>query len=232
MNFKPSQIKLITFDLDDTLWDGTEVIVHAEQAQQSWLETHVPHVAQQLTQEGMRNRKIAFAKDNKDILHRVTTVRLKFLTHLFDEFDVQAPEQKAQECFDVFYLARQNVSLFDGMEDTLQALNKHFRVAALTNGNSDAKIIGIDHLFEFVLGAEDFPAAKPAPYMFDAALERTGLSAEQCLHVGDHPDHDMLGAYNAGWKTCWLKDGQREWNNSFEADLVIESVNELRGLIK
>jgi len=231
MQFNPANIKLITFDLDDTLWDGTEVILHAEKAQQKWLNENVPHISEFLSQEEMRNRKIAFARENKDILHRVTTVRTKFLTHLFNEFDVANPEQKALECFDVFYQARQNVSLFHGMEETLKALKDAYRIGALTNGNSDLKIIGIDHLFEFIFSAEDFPAAKPAPHMFDAALDHTGLSPEQCLHVGDHPGHDMLGAYDAGWKTCWLKDGQREWNNEFEADLVIESVNELIELL-
>lgn len=231
MKINPSEIKLITFDLDDTLWDGTEVILHAEKAQQAWLNENVPHISEQLSQEAMRHRKIAFARENKDILHRVTTVRTQFLTHLFNEFDVVNPERKAQECFDVFYDARQNVKLFEGMEETLEALSKIYRIGALTNGNSDLNMIGIDHLFEFIFSAEDFPAAKPEPHMFDAALAHTQLSPEQCLHVGDHPNHDMFGAYQAGWKTCWLQDGQRNWNNDFDADLVITSVNELRSLL-
>ncbi len=231
MNFKPTDIKLITFDLDDTLWDGSDVIRFAEHAQQQWLDEHVPQISQQLSQEELRNRKIAFAKNNKDILHRVSTVRTEFLTHLFREFQVENPQEKAQACFEVFYHARQNVTLFEGAKDTLTALKDVYRIGALTNGNSDVHVIGINHLFEFVFSAEDFPAAKPAPHMFDAALEHTGLQPEQCLHVGDHPNHDILGAYQAGWKTCWLQDGQREWNNDFDADLTITSVNQLLALL-
>ena len=231
MIFDPKKIKLITFDLDDTLWDGTSVISYAEQAMQSWLQVHTPQLAEQLSQADMRARKIAFAKANASILHRVSTVRLAFLKTLFSEFNIENSEQKAEQCFQTFYQARQNVELFDGIESTLQTLLNHYRIGAITNGNSDLSIIGLDHLFEFAYSAEDFPAAKPSPHMFDAALELTGLSADECLHVGDHPKHDVMGAHDAGWQTVWLKDGTRTWDLDFEPGLIIESVNELSSLL-
>lgn len=227
MSFEPSQIKLISFDLDDTLWDGHAVIMQAEKAMLDWMAEFTPQVHETFSTEDLRKAKIQFAKANPDILHKTSVVRLEFLKQLFKNLAIHDHETQANTCFQHFYQARQKVELFDGMEDSLKILGENFQIIAITNGNSHLGLIGIDHLFEFCLGADDFPAAKPQPHMFEAALEKTGLTADQCLHVGDHPNHDMLGAFNAGFKTCWLKDGTREWNQDFTADLIISSVNEL-----
>jgi len=40
--------------------------------------------------------------------------------------------------------------------------------------------------------------SKPSPRIFEEALERTGVSAREALHVGDHPAEDYEGARAAG----------------------------------
>ena len=40
-------IRLITFDLDDTLWDNRPVILGAEAAMRDWLALHTPRLAAQ-----------------------------------------------------------------------------------------------------------------------------------------------------------------------------------------
>lgn len=231
MNYDPSNIQLITFDLDDTLWDGKRVIRHAEQTMQAWLDIHVPLIAERISRDEMRDRKIAFAKSNKHLIHRVSSLRLKFLAELFKEFDLHNSDELAHQCYQTFYHARQNVRLFEGVENALSLLSQEYRIGAITNGNSDLSIIGVNHLFEFAFSAEDFSAAKPSPDMFDAAIEMTGLRPEQCIHVGDHPEHDVLGAYAAGWQAIWLDDGSHQWCSEIRPSKVIHSVAELLDLL-
>jgi putative hydrolase of the HAD superfamily len=75
-------IKLITFDLDDTLWDTAPVIVSAEASMREWLATHaskvgelpVEHFAilrQQVLQPGLK--------------HRISALRHRVLFHAFEE---------------------------------------------------------------------------------------------------------------------------------------------------
>jgi FMN phosphatase YigB (HAD superfamily) len=43
---------------------------------------------------------------------------------------------------------------------------------------------------------------KPHPRHFQHALDQSGVSAEQILHVGDHPLRDIQGARAHGFRTC------------------------------
>lgn len=219
-------VTVISFDLDDTLWSGTEVLIKAEKAMMEWIQLHTPEVMK-LSRDEMRDKKIQFVKSNPHLRYQVSGVRQKFLHALFDEFNIESAEERSLQCFDAFYQARQNVTLFEGVEDVLTDLKKDFQLISLTNGNADIELVGLKPFFELSLNGEDFSKPKPDPEMFLHALEKIQVKPEQVLHVGDHPNHDMLGAFEIGMKTCWLKDGTREWDQAFEPDITIEHVREL-----
>ena len=44
----------------------------------------------------------------------------------------------------------------------------------------------------------DYFFRKPNRYMFDIAIEKSGLSPDEIWYCGDNPDYDVVGAYNAG----------------------------------
>jgi putative hydrolase of the HAD superfamily len=46
---------------------------------------------------------------------------------------------------------------------------------------------------------------KPHRSIFDLALERAGVKAEEALMVGDSFRHDIEGALSAGWRAVLLK---------------------------
>jgi len=71
-------------------------------------------------------------------------------------------------------------------------------------------------LFRFQLGAREHGAAKPAASIFHAACAQLGLRPAQVLHVGDDIALDIVGAAQAGLRTCWInrvdRDGRaRPW---------------------
>ena len=223
----PKGVKVISFDLDDTLWNGHQVILHAEQAMLDWMTANTPQVLSQLSQTQLRDKKFQFIKSQPYLRNKISLARQQFLQALFQEFGYQQAQQLAQACFDAFYEARQNVVLFDDVLETLSALKKEYQLIAITNGNADIHKTGLGHIFDFCLQAESFSRPKPHPDIFCHALERIGCSAEQVLHVGDHPVHDMQGAFDVGMRTCWLDDGKRQWDQDFEPDFVIESISGL-----
>ena len=220
-------IKVISFDLDDTLWSGTQVLVQAEQAMLSWLANHTPSIHQALSKLELRQRKLQFIKERPHLRYKVSQARLQFLEKLFSDFHYPHADTLAQQCFAVFYEARQQVTLFPGVKGALAALQTQVKLIAITNGNADIEAVGLSDYFEFCLNGEDFPYPKPHGEIFRTALAQAGVAGHECLHVGDHPEHDMLGAKEAGLMTCWLQDGRYPWQHDFTADLTISHVREL-----
>lgn len=229
-SFSLSQIKVISFDLDDTLWNGTQVLIKAEQAVQQWMATHAKEISAGISSKEMRDRKINFIKNNPHLINQISQARQLFLANLFSEFNYANPDEMAKECFEQFYQARQQVQLFEGVIDSLVKLKNHVRLIAITNGNANIELVGLRDYFEFCLNAEDFIKPKPHGDIFMSALEKADIQAHECLHVGDHPVHDMLGAFDVGMATCWLEDGSRDWQQDFSPNLTIKNVKELAQL--
>lgn len=220
-------LKVISFDLDDTLWDGTEVLLRAEQAMLDWFASHAPRVLTLSPQE-LRDAKLEFAQKHKDIAHRMSTLRMWFLKELMAQFDYA--DHMAEACFEAFYQTRLDVRVFEGVEDTLASLSQHFSLVAITNGNADVYATPLGKYFEFALAAEEFERPKPHPDMFEEMLNRINVRPDQVLHVGDHPVHDVQGAYDVGMKVCWVNANNKEWKGVFKPHMSVSHVRELNAL--
>ena len=77
-------------------------------------------------------------------------------------------------------------------------------LAAVSNGNACLRRIGLMPLFRFQLGAREHGAAKPASSIFHAACTQLACAPSQVLHVGDDVELDVVGAAQAGLRTCWI----------------------------
>jgi len=220
-------LKVISFDLDDTLWDGTEVLLRAEQAMLDWFAQYAPRVLSLSPQE-LREAKTDFAQRHRAVAHRMSTLRMWFLKDLLGQFNYS--EHMAEACFQAFYQTRLDVTLFEGVEETLAELAPHFTLVAVTNGNADVYATPIGKYFEFALTAEEFERPKPHPDMFEDTLTRTCIKPEQVLHVGDHPVHDVQGAYDMGMKVCWVNRKDATWKGVFDPHLIVSHVRELKEL--
>lgn len=65
------------------------------------------------------------------------------------------------------------------------------------------KELHMEHLFNAVVVSAEVGAEKPNPVIFEAALERLGLSCDEVVHVGDDRRNDLWGARDAGI-CAWL----------------------------
>jgi HAD superfamily hydrolase (TIGR01549 family) len=224
-------ITLITFDLDDTLWDVRPALIKAEQAQNDWLQRHYPKSIAGIDSAAMNERKRQLIKRHPDLIHHISRFRQRFLYELLLEAGLatQEAEVAAQAAFDAFIARRNDVALFDQTVPMLQQLQPHFRLGALTNGNADVSKTPLAPYFEFALKAEDVGAAKPEPQLFDAALTRTQTLAQHAIHVGDSHDHDIVGAHRAGMRSVWLNTSG---DCSDLADASIRCLSELPRVVQ
>lgn len=118
-----------------------------------------------------------------------------------------------------------------GAPKLLQHLKKRGSVNVLSNGFANLQFrklqsAGLDRYIDLMVLSDDIGVTKPDKRLFDYALEKAKANAETTLMIGDNYDADILGAYNAGWKTIFFnRRGENIGNNV--ADLVVQSLEEI-----
>lgn len=204
-----SQIKVLSFDLDDTLWDCAPAIAGAEEALYAWHQDVTPDVAKAHSPDSLQAYRTRIKMDYPELQGCVTASRLAGLRRLLAEFGY--PESLAEQGFTVFYKARSDVQLYDGALELLASLQQDYRLAAITNGNADLESIGIADFFEYIYAADLTKAAKPASDMFRLCLDDMNIQASELLHIGDNPVTDVGGGHNARVKTLWYNPYNSAW---------------------
>jgi len=225
-------IKLITFDLDDTLWDNVPVIISAEASMRQWLATHASKVGE-LPLEHFASLRQQVLQRHPELKHRISVLRQRVLMHAFEEAgypQLQATEM-ADVCFEAFIHARHQLTVFPEAEPMLQALRQHFLLGVITNGNADVQRVGLADYFHFALRAEDIGIAKPDARLFQEALQRGGVDAAAAVHIGDHPGDDIAGAQQAGLRAVWFNPTGKAWEGETLPDAQIRSLAELPELL-
>ncbi len=132
------------------------------------------------------------------------------------------------------YFARADSwSLFDDTEAVLKSLKTRGLILVMIS-NFDSRVLGICRglgiadYFDSVFISSSAGFAKPAPGIFQLALERHGLAPCDAVHVGDSPETDIEGARNAGVRPVLLdRSGRLESGGAAR----IRGLGELMGLL-
>ncbi|WP_193073396.1 HAD family hydrolase [Pseudomonas sp. FME51] len=207
--------QLLTFDLDNTLWETESVVAAAEQALLEWLDQHAPLFTQRLDQEARRAVRNEVLASDPALRHRVTALRIAILERGLRKAGY-TPEQAAELSlagFEVFLEARHALTFFPHCEPLLEELAKHYQLATISNGNADVRRLGLEKYFKIIVSADEVGLSKPDPAPFLAALERAGVEPHQALHIGDHPVDDIQGAREVGLHTLWFNRLGLEWTD-------------------
>ena len=209
-------IRLVTFDLDNTLWETDPVIMAAEQACYQWLQQHTPAVTQLYDLAGLFQYKRQLLQSYPDWHFQLTKLRYETYRRLIMQagYNAETAEQKAADLMQVFHQYRNQVTLYPSVEPTLTQLANQFSLMTITNGNSDLEKIGLDHLFDQHFSAETSGAAKPDPRMFQQALEAAAATPKLTLHIGDHALQDIAAAQRLGMRTAWFNPQGQSWQEA------------------
>lgn len=226
MSPTPTSIVAICLDLDDTLWPVAPVIQRAEAKLMQWLVDHCPAVAERVTLELMRRRREEMTRRFPDRLHDMTFMRRTLLRELLGESGYGPA--LAEQAFEIFFQERNRVELYDDVLPALHRLSSRFPLVAVSNGNADLSMIGLDRFFVASVQAREIGLPKPESAIFDAAARRAGVSPEQVLHVGDDPHADVHGARQAGMQVAWLDRQCVGWTAEVPApEWVVSDLQEL-----
>jgi len=219
-------IKAITLDLDDTLWPVWPAIEQAEKDLLDWLGQHAPQTAALLAQPAARQEIREHVNAlHPDLKHNLSALRTRSIRLALSRSGEDSG--LAEAAFDVFFAARNRVTLFDDVVHALAFLSRRFPLVALSNGNADIARIGIAPYFTASLSAQQFGVGKPDPRIFHAAASAVGVQAHEVLHVGDDAALDVLAALRCGMQTVWVNRTDHLWTHPEQPHETVTTLAEL-----
>ena len=224
------KIKCITFDLDDTLWACSPVLSKAEKACYDWFAQYYPKITLKYNEAQLFETRQQYMQTHPEQAFNFTAVRLNWLAQLADEFCY--PPHMVEDAFQVFWLARNQVTLFEDVLESLDQLSANFSLGTISNGNADVDHIGIGNYFDFNVNVMNAGVVKPEPEIFQYAIQLAGCDAKEILHIGDHPQCDVLGALNAGLQAIWYNPTQHEWLENKQPTAIIQQLREIEAQIQ
>lgn len=126
------------------------------------------------------------------------------------------------------------INLLQSKGATLVATNPDANVDGLHNGKR-VLLPGGGALvapFEAATARKAIIIGKPQPLLYQMAMERLGVDADDCIMIGDRPNTDIAGADALGMKTALVRTGRfapgEAWPDDINRpDLDVDSLAEL-----
>lgn len=212
-----TEIKAISFDLDDTLYSNKPVMQLIEKkmiayfSRLSILHTVMSEQHRLLNVHFWSHFRREAVLGEPDLVHDVVKVRLISYQLGFISLGLteNIAQQQAQAALDYFIELRSDFTVPQKSIDLLASLSKKIPLIAISNGNVDTKAIGISQYFQHIYHAGwqsdgKLLKQKPVSDMFTLACQQLAIQPSQLLHVGDCGRADIEGALRAGCQAAWL----------------------------
>ncbi|WP_133543247.1 HAD-IA family hydrolase [Mesocricetibacter intestinalis] len=228
-SLRPFQV--ISFDLDDTLYDNSQVIIEAERHCIEFLRQSADIA---LDGEKWNACRQQIAQQQPRLCEDVTAWRIETIQTLLRQAN-KRPEEIRLICnrtMQAFLQRRHAIRLPQQSMDILNRLKKRVKLAALTNGNLEPARIGLNQ-FDLVLQGGKQGRAKPHADLFRQTAAYFNVPTHQILHIGDNLITDVQGAVQAGCQSVWINLSGRNLNFFPEAGLLPDlEIDDLGALLK
>ncbi|MFT0211338.1 HAD family hydrolase [Pseudomonas sp. F1_0610] len=221
-------IKVVSFDLDDTLWAVKPVLTNAEWVLQSWLVENAPLLARNwsLWYQDVRQQLL---NDDQSLSFRVSDMRRTLLRICLEKAGYSHNEavDLAKQGFQVYFAQRQKVQPFADAASVLSKLAEDYKLVAFSNGNANIYTTELGAYFTDSFNAENIGFGKPDPCAFELVQRALAVDAHEIVHVGDQIQDDILGAQQAGWFNIWYNPQQQLWSGQQKPTAEITALTEL-----
>lgn len=205
MNCKTKSYKHLFFDLDNTFWD-----VEANQK---------AALNQLFVKYGFNTKFDSFEKffetfhainselwlKYRDGVIKGEELRNNRFRDLLTTCNIEDEELALQLSSEYIRTAPTFNTLFDHSIEILEYLTKEkgYSLSLVTNGFTDVqfsklKHSKLTHYFEHVITSEFAGVNKPAPGIFEYAMNKVGVKAREVIMIGDDPYNDIYGAQSVG----------------------------------
>lgn len=126
-------------------------------------------------------------------------------------------------------------NLFPYTREVLEYLTqKKYTLHIISNGFEQTQHLKLKHArlepyFKNILTSERCGYIKPDAKIFELGIEEARTSKERCIMIGDSPEADLLGAFNAGIRSVYMDHHRKE--TAIPYDHRIFSLKELENIL-
>jgi len=131
------------------------------------------------------------------------------------------------------------IKIYPGIKEMVSILKeKGLKLAIVSSKRRDFVIRGLKQtelfqFFDYIVAADDVVNHKPHPEPLEKVMTHYGLTADECLMVGDN-SHDINGAKNAGVKGVavgWAFKGA-DYLRALNPDYLVMDAMEIVGIVE
>ena len=162
---------------------------------------------------------------------------------VLEEYNIQALKEDFQWFSKSFFKNHKKyIKLFPETLLILRELKKtNLHVGIISDIDNDFqdfqfKVFGISEIFDSITTSEEVQSYKPAPKIFQVALNKAKCQGEESIIIGDSYKKDIIGGKNMGMTTIWINKFSGDDADMDKADFVVKHLKEvspiLDGLIK
>lgn len=130
----------------------------------------------------------------------------------------------------------QYIQLSEGAQDAILLVKeKGYHCGVISDIDLDYqqeqfKALNIDQSFHSITTSEEVQNYKPAPQIFQVALQKANCQGKEALMIGDSYSKDIIGGKNMAMTTIWINryqnQNENKKNNSF-ADFTVGQLKEI-----
>jgi len=209
-------ISTLLFDFDGTLLDTNDLII------QTFLSVLGKRYPGRFTREDVLHFIGPSLKQTFDSIDETLTDEL---IREYRAWNIEMHDQMAVE--------------FDGVTETLRVLKaRGLKMAIVSTKRQDIiqkglKLMGIEDIFEVVIGLDDVANPKPDPEPILLALKLLNATKEEALMIGDN-SHDIEGGHNAGVRTAgvaWTAKGEA-YLAEFHPTFMLQHISDLLEIVE
>ncbi|MGP4123858.1 MAG: 5-amino-6-(5-phospho-D-ribitylamino)uracil phosphatase YigB [Sodalis sp. (in: enterobacteria)] len=215
------ELRALTFDLDDTLYDNRPVIARTEYEAVRFLQHYHPAL-RHLGQNHYQQLRCELRQREPAIHHDVSRWRWRSIELALRNAGLSEHEARggADAAMEVILHWRSQIDVPVETHNALAALSARWPLVTITNGNASLKACGLADYFRHSFRAGPDGRAKPWQDMYQLAASRLNVPPRAILHVGDDLEADVTGAIRYGMQACWLNDRGRNFITAVDACLL------------
>jgi putative hydrolase of the HAD superfamily len=203
------RVRAVLFDLDDTLFDH-HACAHAALAAVHGLHSCFRDIP---LEDFQREHARLLEELHAEVLGGrlgIDAARVERFRRLFEHAGISADEAMTQRTAasyrERYVSARQAIA---GAASLLPEVRRRARVGIVSNNlleeqRDKLRHCGLDPHIDALVVSEEAGVSKPDPRIFEIALERLGVRAEEAVMLGDSWAADIVGARAAGIRPIWF----------------------------
>lgn len=221
-----NDIKLVVFDLDDTLYPEAEFV-----------------------EGGFRNIGAMLAEGNLKLTHQLLE-KMKYLLHagrrdifqvVLGDLQRQSSPDQIRELLRIYRTTDRPLKLFPDAELAIdRCRGAGLKLGMITDGPVEAqktkvRLLDVEKRLDRLVYTEELGPefGKPCPHCFEGMMKEFGVDPGQCVYIADNEEKDFYGPRSLGWRTVRVRRAggiylhRTAKDEQYKAEFTIHSFDEL-----